>query len=110
MGGAVERNEDEEVFGRKIRKVLRIDERKSVKDRILELEHKLDTYVIEHYLDEDVVDRCRLTSEHRRIIVNALVEGATPYIFKIQMWKSVEFRRIGDDPEKVFENMYEKEE
>ena len=51
LGGMEERAMDEEDFQREIRKILRMDRRKTVRDRIFKLEQDLTTFVIERHLD-----------------------------------------------------------
>lgn len=56
------------------------------------------------------VNSCCWILEYGRVVVNPLVEGATPYEFKTQTRRSVEFHRVVDDPENIFKIMCEKRE
>lgn len=55
------------------------------------LEQNFGTYVIEQHLEAVAVNNCRWTPEYERIVVNALVQGVTPYEINTQTRKSTDF-------------------
>lgn len=68
----------------------------------------LGAYVIEQHLEEIAVNNCRWMPKHGRVIINAVVEWATPCEFWTQIWRSSKFYRVVDAPERGFEIMYVK--